>query len=178
MALIARMTRLFTADLHAVFDRLEEPDVLLKQAIREMEEELALSEQRIRFMEHEREEYARRMTDIDFDLAQTAEQIDVCFASNEEPLIRTLLKRRLEMQHLVQQLRTRANVNAKALEAERAQVDEHRRTFESLRQQADLLLDVAMRPGTPRSSTAYRAPVTDDDVEVALLQERQRRSRI
>ena len=29
MALINRMSRLFTADVHAVLDRIEEPDVLL-----------------------------------------------------------------------------------------------------------------------------------------------------
>ena len=36
MALINRMSRLFTADIHAVLDRIEEPNVLLKHAIREM----------------------------------------------------------------------------------------------------------------------------------------------
>ena len=43
MALINRISRLFTADMHAVLDRLEEPDVLLKQALREMEDESAKS---------------------------------------------------------------------------------------------------------------------------------------
>lgn len=36
MALINRATRLFRADLHAVLDRIEEPDILLRQAVREM----------------------------------------------------------------------------------------------------------------------------------------------
>ncbi len=53
MALINRMSRLFTADVHAVLDRLEEPDVLLKHAVREMEEELARNEQRARALELE-----------------------------------------------------------------------------------------------------------------------------
>ena len=42
MPLVDRVARLFRADLHAVMDRIEEPDVLLRQALREMEEELAL----------------------------------------------------------------------------------------------------------------------------------------
>ena len=41
MALITRVSRLFQADFHAVLDRIEEPEVLLRQAVREMEEELA-----------------------------------------------------------------------------------------------------------------------------------------
>ena len=48
MALINRMSRLFTADVHAVLDRIEEPEALLKQAIREMEEEVQGAEQRDR----------------------------------------------------------------------------------------------------------------------------------
>ena len=48
MALINRMSRLFTADVHAVLDRIEEPDVLLRQAIREMEEALERSEHDVR----------------------------------------------------------------------------------------------------------------------------------
>src|SRR5262247_3541760 len=55
MALINRMSRLFTADVHAVLDRIEEPDVLLKHAVREMEEELARGEQRARVLGHELE---------------------------------------------------------------------------------------------------------------------------
>ena len=46
MALITRVSRLFQADFHAVLDRIEEPEVLLRQAVREMEEELARDEQR------------------------------------------------------------------------------------------------------------------------------------
>ena len=34
MPLINRVSRLFRADLHAVLDRIEEPDVLLRQAAR------------------------------------------------------------------------------------------------------------------------------------------------
>ncbi|MGH8588771.1 MAG: PspA/IM30 family protein, partial [Gammaproteobacteria bacterium] len=50
MALITRVSRLFRSDLHAVLDRIEEPEVLLRQAIREMEAELSSDEQRIRLM--------------------------------------------------------------------------------------------------------------------------------
>ena len=38
MALMTRVARLFRADLHAVLDRIEEPEVLLRQALREMED--------------------------------------------------------------------------------------------------------------------------------------------
>ena len=59
MALVNRISRLFSADFHAVLDRIEEPDLLLRQAIREMEEELAKSEQRIRCLERDQADLSR-----------------------------------------------------------------------------------------------------------------------
>ena len=176
MALINRMSRLFTADLHAVLDRLEEPDVLLKQAIREMEDELALREHRIRGLDHEREQCTRQAADIERELTRTAEQLDVCFDSGEEQLARTLLKRRLEMEHVLARLRARADAATKALATEHEQLDEQRRAFDSLRQQAEALLQDGPRSGASHAMP-YQPPVTDDDVEVALLLEKQRRSR-
>ena len=39
MALVNRLSRLFQADFHAVLDRIEEPDLQLRQAVREMMKE-------------------------------------------------------------------------------------------------------------------------------------------
>ena len=56
MALITRLSRLFQADFHAVLDRIEEPDIQLKQAIREMQIELQQNEQRLALLQHEAEQ--------------------------------------------------------------------------------------------------------------------------
>ena len=177
MALITRMTRLFTADLHAVLDRLEDPDILLKQAIREMEDDLSLREQRIHFLDHEREQSARQAAQIDHDLVQLDEQLDVCMTSAEEDLARTLLKRKLEMTQLSKRLRARADANTEALVEERGQLDENREAFDALRERAESMLDAPNGPGGRHAMGAYQTTITDADVEVALLQEKQRRSR-
>ena len=52
MALINRISRLFKADFHAVLDQIEEPEALLKQAIRDMEDDLASTEQRVSLCQH------------------------------------------------------------------------------------------------------------------------------
>ena len=177
MALVTRMSRLFTADLHAVLDRLEEPDVLLKQAIREMEDDIALREQRIRWLDHKREEAIRHCAQIDDEIAEIAAQLDVCFESDAEQLVRTLLKRRLESEQLAKRLRSRADANAEALAAEHVQLEEHRQSFDAMRQKAELLLDEANRSTGSRVPMTHHIAVTDADVEVALLQEKLRRSR-
>jgi phage shock protein A len=176
MALITRFTRLFTADLHALLDRLEEPDVVLKQAIREMEEELAGREQRIRRLAVERDHLIRQLTDIDRSLSSIGEQLDVCFVSHEEQLARPLLRRRLELERLANRLTGRRDTNAREAAAERACRDDNQRELDTLRQHAELLLEAIAAAPHAHGAIALETPVTDEDVEVALLREKQRRS--
>jgi hypothetical protein len=58
MALITRVSRLFRADVNAVLDRMEEPEILLRQAVREMEEEVDREAQRARLIELELKQIA------------------------------------------------------------------------------------------------------------------------
>jgi phage shock protein A len=175
MPLINRITRLFTADVHAVLDRLEEPDALLKQALREMEDELAASDARLRWLSHERDETARQSAEVDRELDRLAERLDVCFSAHEETLARGVLKRRLELQRHRHRLDVRADATAKALAAEEARLEERRHAFDALRLRAEPLLDAAEHPFAARAS-AFDTPITDADIDVELLQEKQRRS--
>ena len=62
-----------------MLDRLEEPEVLLKQAVREMEDELAGEEQRFRMLQHDQGELAKREADLERSLKELDEKLDVCF---------------------------------------------------------------------------------------------------
>ena len=53
MALVTRLSRLFQADFHAVLDRIEEPDLQLRQAVREMQFALEQDQQRRQLLRHE-----------------------------------------------------------------------------------------------------------------------------
>jgi phage shock protein A len=178
MALINRVSRLFTADLHAVLDRIEEPDALLRQAIREMEEDLANTEQRIGWLEHERDQLAGRQTEIEQSLADVEEQLDVCFQSGEEQLARSLIRRRLESERLARHLETRGAANAKELDSQQTALDENARRLESMRQKAELLTDHAgdeYRSGADDVNREFA--VGEDEVDVAFLREKQRRAK-
>ena len=63
MALITRVSRLLRADLHAVLDRVEEPEVLLRQAVREMDAALGEDRRRTKLMEHEQTQLVARERD-------------------------------------------------------------------------------------------------------------------
>ena len=180
MALINRVTRLFRADFHAVLDQIEEPELLLKQAVREMEDDLAESEQRIRAGAHEQEILADRKTEIDGKLVEIDEELDLCFASKKHDLARNLTRKKLEAKRLSQRLATKLAAVEKRLTGQRASLDENRATLEGLRQKAELFAQNTAPRGESEfddiSWMARELNVSDDEVEVAFLREKSARS--
>ena len=115
MALITRLSRLFTADMHAVLDRIEEPEVLLKQAIREMGDELVAAERRIRWSHQELAHIARQEEEAGEAIRTAAAELDVCFAAQQDDLARRLIRRRLEAEAQLKALAKRRTVLAAEL---------------------------------------------------------------
>jgi phage shock protein A len=168
MALINRISRLFRADLHAVLDRIEEPGVLLRQAVREMEEELVRDEQRLRVLDHEHGRITARRSEIGQALAGIGEELDLCFASGKDDLARALIRRRLEVEGDALQ------ENAAGL---RRRLDENRARLHEMRQKVELL---AAEQTPDQAREEWMPPdlrVRDEDVEVAFLREQQKRRR-
>src|SRR5687768_10478722 len=173
MALINRMSRLFTADVHAVLDRIEEPDVLLRHAVREMEEELARGELHLRALEHEHGALGERQRKTHAVLAELGEQLDVCFADGNDDLARKVLKRRLETERLERYVTERRATLEQDIATRRAALGEQREQLDVMRQKAELLTATAAGDDWSKPELA----VGDAEVEVALLRERQKRQR-
>jgi len=176
MALITRVSRLFRADLHAVLDRIEEPDLLLRQAVREMEDELARDEQRLKTMQLEQAQLGTRCADLDRTLEQIEQELDVCFSSNEQELARAVIKRKLETQRLATLLARRRQLLHETCTALGTQLEENRTRLESMRQKAELLTEEAAAGQAGESWNAGDCAVRQEDVDVAWLREKQKRS--
>jgi phage shock protein A len=172
MPLINRMSRLFTADVHAVLDRIEEPDVLLKHAIREMEETLAQAEQGVRALERERGALTDRHSKAQRALEELLGQLDVCLRSGNDELARKVIRRKLQTERLDRHIAERRTVVDQQLAERRATLESQREQLDVMRQKAELLT-TAPSGGDEWGRTEF--VVGDDEVEVALLRERQRR---
>ena len=175
MALITRMSRLFRADVNAVLDRIEEPAALLRQSIREMEEDLAHDERRARLLEHEQRQLDARLADVERALRELAEQLDTCFDSGKDDLARTVIRRRLEAEQQRRILAGRRDALAGTRAGLGRRLDDNRRRLDAMRQKSELLADGE----ADRREDRWSGPdvtVRDEDVEVALLHERQRRA--
>jgi phage shock protein A len=178
MTLIARVSRLFKADLHAVLDRVEEPDLVLRQAIREMEEDLARDGRSMEIQRSELQRIAARDAELERSLAGIEEELDICFEAGKDELGRALIRRRLEGQSYRASLSQRREGLEEKLAGLQKRVRDHGARLEEMRQKAEML--APREAAEPMVGEAWDTPdlrVRDEDVEVAFLRERQRRAR-
>jgi phage shock protein A len=180
MALITRISRLFRADVNAVIDRMEEPEILLKQAVREMEEDLIRDEQRAKLIEAELKQLRSRQNELEQRLKKTNEELDLCFDNGNETLSRALLKRKLESERFLKYLTHKQAEQQEKGETMKQRIGENRSRLESMRQKAELLSGAENRETGNNSwnepDFMRRFTVDDDDIELAFLREKQRRS--
>jgi phage shock protein A len=184
MALINRMSRLLSADIHALLDRIEEPEALLKQAIREMEEQLARGEDYTLRLAAEQDELHGRRKKADAAIAALDARLGIALDAGNETIARRLVRRKLETARFAERLAERAETLDTKLGRVRALRAEQSERLAVLRQRAEVLLDpVSFGDDGPRDDLGRDGfgregfGVTDDEVEIELLGERQRRQR-
>ena len=181
MTLIARISRLFKADFHAVLDQVEEPRLLLQQAIREMEEELHAGELRWREMAVEREGLNTRQQTLQRAVTDMDEELDLCFDDGKSELAREIIKRKLQIHYALQQVAARLEAVEKALQESKKALANNRASLESARQKAELFRgpephrESSNTSASDRQWAAGEFAVTDSDIEVAFLREKKRR---
>lgn len=174
MALITRFSRLFSADLHAVLDRVEEPAIVLKQAIRDMQSAVAAAEARLRALQARARQIDGARSASAARLKDTAEELDVCLEASDDDLARSVIQRKLELERQMAAFDREAERIAGTLDDQQRAVAARRRELEGLRSQAEAFDSAAHEdPGM----SAPAAGVSSQEVEVALLREKQRRAR-
>lgn len=181
MALITRLSRLFTADFHAVLDRIEEPEILLKQALREMDEELARNEQGVKQLEREVASLSDRENAARTTIQKLEQDLDICFESGKEELARAITRRKLETERQLLSIASQQDKTRQALSEAQNLLAEQRSRLETMQQKAELLCE-KKPPSVPLAIDdchwmTGQCSITDDEVEVAWLREKQRRNR-
>ena len=178
MPVINRIARLFSADLNAVLDQIEEPAQTLRQAVRDMADELAATERRCKALTVTQDALERRAADVGEKIAALDEELDLCFERDKPDLARSLVRRKLECQQFARHLASQRKENDAQLEAQRGVLAEQRDTLERLRQKAALFSDRSTAVESPAGADwpATGAAIDADAVEVAFLREQQRRS--
>ncbi len=174
MPLLNRFSRLFAADLHAVLDSIEEPDILLRQAVRDMESELANMQTQVRAAEEQSERtQSLKVAELE-SLASLDEELDICFVAGEEALARGLVRRKLEAQKRAQTFgRQHASAEKSRIELESA-LESNRARLNAMREKLDVLVE---NPNPAGRSSTCEVSVDGEEIDIAFLREKQRRVR-
>ncbi|MCF6262881.1 MAG: PspA/IM30 family protein [Xanthomonadales bacterium] len=177
MALINRITKLFRADLHAVLDNIEEPEQLLKQAIREMQQDLYATEDTIAHLQKSQRKIESRHSQLKQSMDKYPAELDLCFQSEEEDLARSLIKRQLETTQLRDHLASQNESIQQQIAELQSRRSEKQMQLESMQQKAELLIaEATVLQGDPLSPWDNPATsINTDEIEIAFLNEKQRR---
>jgi len=176
MALVTRLSRLFQADFHAVLDRIEEPDLQLRQAVREMQFALDQDQQRLQLLQHEAAQVDKACATTGTNLKSFDEELDICLAAKKDDLARDLIRRKLSHEKQLQILQQQsASIDVQRQHLVK-QIDEQNQQLTSMKQKLELLLsdDEHLAGGNFNHTDAIRS----EEVEIALLREKERRAKV
>jgi len=175
MALVTRISRLFQADFHAVLDRIEEPDLQLRQAVREMQYALEQDQQRLQLLQHETEQLDKTRAVTEARLQTLDEELDICLGAKQDDLARDLIRRKLILEKRLQANAERSTSIERQVHSLGRQIEEQNQQLESMQQKLELLVSSADRPADAGIATVDT--VRNEEIEIALLREKQRRAK-
>ena len=143
MAIANRITRLFRADVHAVLDVIEEPEAILKQAIREMQEALDLK--RARLARDQKTSHALDGTRsyLKEQFSKVQEDLRLCLKEGNEELARKIVSRKLAYEKHLAAVEQRISSLAKALEQQTQEIELQQGQLESIVEKARMFVPTA-----------------------------------
>ncbi|MGE0487203.1 MAG: PspA/IM30 family protein [Gammaproteobacteria bacterium] len=175
MPLINRFARLVSADLNALLDRIEEPEVLLRQAVREMAEELDAMRRRAQVLGAERERVQRERSDIAALLPRLGTELELCLDADEQALARDLVRRRLaserrqaDLAHQDEQLDATVALLDAAIRGAEGELG-------AMQEKLDLAGATATYAAVPTPTTSTPT-ISEAEIDIALLAARRQRA--
>lgn len=179
MTLLRRLTRLLKADIHGLLDGLEEPEDVLKQTIRDMETALNHKERTLAALQIRLQRLRAEAQALEQAARDIEHQIDLCFDADNDTLARTFIRKRLLTQRQIGQLSRAIEEGRTRHAALEHTMAEQRQQLAAVVQQLGLYT-AAQQPEaapTPPFTPGAEGGLTDDEVEVAFLDEQRRRAR-
>ena len=180
MTIITRLVRLFKADFHRVLDHIEEPEALLRQAVREMQDCLYSTEINLCNSRQRDKELIERLAELELSLKGINSDLDLCFESDKEDLARALVKRKLETNALKKRLTQQQAVLHQSITQQQEALTQNQLSLEHLRQKIDCSTTRDNNNHLSDFDSALASVgctrIADTDLDVAFLTEKNLRN--
>lgn len=178
MAIMSRIFQLFKADLHGVMDQIEDQGLLLKQHLRDMEASLVQKEVRLKQMCFARDQ-AQRDYETGMKKSNQLEQdLEVSIQKDRDDIARVLIKKLKTLKRIQSERRSHIDRLNHEIGQFRENIDQQRRQYEQLRQEAADFLNRTERQGGYNSGSGVAVDfcicdISAEEVELELLQRKE-----
>lgn len=172
MKILNRITRLFKADMHGILDALEQPEIILKQAVRDMQAEIDAATTNIATFAKQQEQHEQTRQNLNSYIEELQQQIQFCLTDNKETLSKSVIRKKLQAELSLKQITEQlAIINAN----QQQKITETAERSEKLQAIRDKLALFTQATELNKPSYAELNPnISEDDVELAFLYEQQR----
>lgn len=176
MGIMTRLIRIWKADVNGVMDELEDKELILRQSIRDMEEELDRKEQKLQRMRADRErtdkdlqKYRREHRDLEKDL-------EIAIRKDKDDIARMLIKKIKQVRRHADSLQEHQESLDTEIKNFRDLLEQQRTRLDQLKLRAKEYLLRKEREQWPDAATEaasdfsrHASEPTDEEIELELL---------
>lgn len=174
MTILTRISRLFKADIHGILDNLEEPDTILKQALRDMREEIDQAVAAISVLGRQQERLQQKQQAQSQYIEELQQRLQFCFNENNENLAKSVIRKKLQAEQSLKALSRQLTNIGKEKDLKIAETEERQEKLQAIRDKLDLFSEQQVDDNEAATETS--TSISQDDVELAFLYEKQRYS--
>jgi phage shock protein A len=178
MGIMTRFMRLCKADIHGVMDQLEDKGLLLKQYLRDMEEELSQKEARLRKLVVSRDKLQQDHNRYSQECAKLDRDVESALKKGKDDIARLLIKKIKPMATHRDELARHIENLGREVTQFHGLIEEQRRQYEQLELRAKEYFHMEEREkwekaiSTTIASTPSGEP-SDEEVELELLKRKE-----
>jgi phage shock protein A len=178
MAIIARIVKIFKADIHGVMDRLEDRSLLLKQHLRDMEESLHRKEAKLKKMTADHNQRRKNLAGYRKQWEVLDHDLTVALRKSKDDIARMLIRKMKPLEIMSEELTRHLEALNEEMVQFRNHLQKQRLRYEQLKYRTtEYLHKTQMHQWEkevidPVSAGGYEAP-TDEEIELELLKRKE-----
>ncbi len=178
MGVMTRFMKLCKADIHGVMDQLEDRELLLKQYIREMEEDLGRKETEFEKAEAGHDRAQREYKAYTEEIQKTEQDIAVAIDKNKDDIARFLIRKIKPMETHGKELGRHIEILDSDIAKMKDRIERRRREYDRLKLRASEFFHRAERKKWQNDLSAVLprglpGDISNEEVEIELLRRKE-----
>lgn len=173
MSILTRISSLFKADIHGILDNLEQPEIVLKQAIRDMQDEIEKATATIGILCQQQDRMRQKKLALSEYIQELKHQLQFCFNEDNENLAKSVVRKKLQAEITLNQLSAQLKNIDEEIKQLTNETKERQEKLENIREKLTLFSEQAECKENAQICDTTTS-ITTDDVELAFLHEKKR----